>query len=59
MDQLVSRANAEQADNGGQRTPMWRLFLQPHVVKPMVIMNVYTTLQVKGRTVLSTRFKRS
>ncbi|XP_034248910.1 facilitated trehalose transporter Tret1-like isoform X2 [Thrips palmi] len=45
MDQLVSRAAAEKADNAGKNTSVWRLFLQPHVVKPMVIMNVYNLLQ--------------
>ncbi|KAJ1527898.1 hypothetical protein ONE63_007833 [Megalurothrips usitatus] len=45
MEQLVSRAAAEKADNGGKKTSTWRLFLQPHVVKPMVIMNVYNILQ--------------
>lgn len=45
MDQLVSRAAAEKADNGGKKTSLLRLFLQPHVVKPMVIMNVYNLLQ--------------
>ncbi|KAK3908190.1 Facilitated trehalose transporter Tret1, partial [Frankliniella fusca] len=50
MDQLVSRAEAERAENAGKKTSMWRLFRQPHVVKPMVIMNVYCMLQCLSGT---------
>lgn len=45
MDQLVSRADAEKAENAGKKRSLWGMFTQPHVVKPMVIMNVYCLLQ--------------
>lgn len=49
MDQLVSRAAAEKADNEGRKTSFWHQLRQVHVIKPIVIMNVYNLLMVGFR----------